>query len=90
MIANWRPGNSESFHTIEGYSLDMHKNSHGLKSPHAGHVVSITFIELEGYPELMRVYSTNWRCEDEPNAIYRKDDCRAFYRQLIKAGFVVF
>lgn len=52
--------------------------------------IRVSFYRVEGHPEWMRVSSTNWRCEDEPNDIYKIEDCRAFYKELIGAGFTTF
>ncbi|MGF6641742.1 hypothetical protein [Paraburkholderia sp. MM6662-R1] len=55
--------------------------------PCKGHTISVSFCPVEGHPEWMRVHSTNWRCEDEPNGIYTRAECRAFWRRLVEAGF---
>jgi hypothetical protein len=53
-----------------------------------GYLVAVTFTALPSYPQWMRVRSTNWRCEDEPNGIFDRDECRKFCERLIAAGFV--
>lgn len=68
---------------------DIASDIHTLKSPHAGYAVVIHFKEIIGKPDVIRVFSTNWRCEHEPSGYYVKEDCRKFYRHLLNLGFVV-
>jgi hypothetical protein len=56
----------------------------------AGHTISVSFCAVKDHPEWMRVNSSNWRCEDEPNNIYPIIECRVFYRRLVAAGFEAF
>lgn len=58
-----------------------------LQFPGGGYVVRVVFSKLDNHPDKMRVRSTNWRCEHEPNGIYRIEDARLFYARLIQAGF---
>lgn len=44
--------------------------------------VQVSFYRVEGRPDCMRVQSTNWRCEDEPNDIIDIDQARAMWRDL--------
>jgi hypothetical protein len=62
--------------------------THALRSPASGYVVQVRFTELPERPDEMIVRSTNWRAEHEPNGVFTKSVCRAFYQQLKAAGFV--
>lgn len=48
--------------------------------------VRISFTELVGFPELVRVRSTNWRCEHEPSGFMPKAKARRLYRECLDAG----
>jgi hypothetical protein len=55
--------------------------------PGEGFKISVRFYYVKNHPEWMRIRSTNWRCENEPNGIYRISEARQFYRSLLRAGF---
>lgn len=59
-----------------------------LKSPFEGYLVQVSFTKFPEHPEYMRVRTTNWRAEHEPNGIFSVADARAFWKQLVEAGFV--
>ena len=61
---------------------------HVLRSPYDGYTVSVSFSTYADHPDLVRVRSTNWRCEHEPSGIVSREDARRFYRALLDAGFV--
>lgn len=60
-----------------------------LVHPGDGWVVAVSFATVKGHPEWVRVRSTNWRCEDEPNGVFAVEDARDFYKRLLRAGCVV-
>jgi hypothetical protein len=61
---------------------------HALRSPFEGYAVRVSFSTFDDQPDHIRIRSTNWRCEHEPNGVYSKEDARKFYRKLLDAGFV--
>lgn len=88
LVGGWK-ARGESLHVIEGLAAQR-GHSHRLKSPHEGYAIAVSFTELKDHPGKMLVQATNWRAEDEPNAIYSREDCRAFWKDLTAAGFVAF
>lgn len=89
IISGWNAPR-ESLHTVDDL-LNQQTKYYSLKSPILNyHTVSITFTTLRDHPEKMRVSCSNGSAEDEHNAIFSRNDCRAFYKRLIKAGFVAF
>ena len=84
MVRHWRAKEQ-----VNAFGIDWVEGElHSLKSPHDGYLVQVSFSTFPDHPEYIRVRSTNWRCEYEPNGIYDVEDARKFYRQLQKAGFV--
>ena len=60
-----------------------------LEYPTPGsHYKAVYFSKIAGHPEMVRITSSNYSCEDEVNGLYSRTDARAFYVKLIKAGFV--
>ena len=59
-----------------------------LKSPEEGYAIRVSFTTYLEHPEAVSVRSTNWAAEYEPNGIFSRADCRAFYKKLVAAGFV--
>lgn len=59
-----------------------------VRSPHDGFVIQVVFSRYTDHPEYVRIRSTNWRAEHEPGGVYHAKDAEAFYRQLMRAGFV--
>lgn len=64
--------------------------SHFLELPKDCDVCcSVWFTKIVGDNDRIFVGASNWRCEDEPHAIYAAKDARKLYSDLKKAGFVV-
>ena len=82
LVAHWRPKPILEVHEARTIEHEFFR----LTFP-GPYLVAVTFYRVEGRPDLMRVRSTNWRMQDEPNGIFRIEDCREFYRQLRMAGF---
>lgn len=83
LVRSWRAkpvGNSLQ------YTVDDSRPGYTLRFPGEGYLVQVSFHHVEGHPELMRVRSTNWRAEDEPNGVYKVEDCRQFWAELRRAG----
>ena len=59
-----------------------------LDFPNDSYVTRVAFHTLAHRADAMLVRATNWRCEDEPDGVFAIEDCRKFYSQLLKAGFV--
>lgn len=57
-----------------------------LDNEPTGWYIAATFSSVIGFPEMIRIRSTNWRAEDEPNGLYALEDARRFYGDLLKAG----
>ena len=70
------------------FTDDMDRPGFTLRFPGQGYEIAVYFRHVKDHPELMRIRSTNWRCEHEPNGIFRIEDCRRFYKTLVKEGFV--
>lgn len=56
---------------------------------HLGWRIAVYFTKIRNRPDVMRVRSSNYRCEDEPNGVYPVEACREFYRTLRAAGMQV-
>ena len=82
LVAHWRPKSILEIHEARTIEHEFFR----LTFP-GPYLVAVTFYRVDGRPDLMRVRSTNWRTQDEPNGIFRIEDCREFYRRLRKAGF---
>jgi hypothetical protein len=82
LVANWRPKPILEVHEARTMEDEFFR----LTFP-GPYLVAVTFYRVDGRPDLMRVRSTNWRPQDEPNGIFRIEDCREFYRRLRRAGF---
>lgn len=85
MVRYWKPA------IISRRSLDLALNeskSFTLVYPGEGYRVSVSFVEIRGEAKAMWVRSTNWRCEHEPGGMIEINECRAFYKRLLAAGFV--
>jgi len=66
---------------------ESHRLEFPLQEEQLGHYISVSFGTVKGHPEMIRVRSSNYRAEDEPNGLYATEDARRFYAQLLKAGF---
>lgn len=82
LVARWRPKPILEVHEARTIEHEFFR----LTFP-GPYLVAVTFYRVEGRADLMRVRSTNWRAQDEPNGIFRIEDCREFYRRLRRAGF---
>jgi hypothetical protein len=82
LVAHWRP--KPILEVREARTIEHEFFKLTFPGPY---LVAVTFYRVEGRPDLMRVRSTNWRAQDEPNGIFRIEDCREFYRLLRRAGF---
>ena len=82
LVAHWRPKPILEVHEARTIEHEFFR----LTFP-GPYLVAVTFYRVEERPDLMRVRSTNWRTQDEPNGIFRIEDCREFYRRLRRAGF---
>lgn len=85
LIAGWRPKAVASVFDVEAaeerFTVEFPSDFHSLR---------VTFAKVVGRDDVMRVYSTNWRCEDEPNGVFDITECRRFYRILLQSGFRAF
>lgn len=84
LVAHWRAPRAGCYTAFE-----TEAGGHTLVFPGGGYMVAVTFSRVVDHPELMRISSTNWRCEDEPNGIFKVEDARRFWTQLKRAGFEV-
>jgi hypothetical protein len=82
LVAHWRPKPILEVHEVRTIEHEFFR----LTFP-GPYLVAVTFYRVDGRPDLMRVRSSNWRTQDEPNGIFRIEDCREFYRRLRRAGF---
>jgi hypothetical protein len=82
LVAHWRPKPILEVHEARTIEHEFFR----LTFP-GPYLVAVTFYRVDGRPDLMRVRSTNWRTQDEPNGIFRIEDCREFYRRLRRSGF---
>jgi len=87
LVREWRAKEVLSYASDEIMDL-KERAGYVLRSPAEGHVVQVSFCCYEGRDDIVRVRSTNWAAEYEPNGVYSKTDARAFYKALLKAGFV--
>lgn len=86
LVRWWRPKDGA---LINPFGLQWkEEKTFVLDTPHAGHAVRVTFTTYADHPEYMRVRSTNWRAEYEPNGVYNVTTARAFWSTLTGAGFV--
>src|ERR1700756_3612751 len=82
LVRNWR---APSFSPHE---VDWEEGkTFTLRSPREGFLIQVSFSTYPDHPDYIRVRSTNWRAEYEPNAVYKAEATRAFYTQLRRAGF---
>lgn len=51
-----------------------------------GHFIGVSFYAIEGHPDMMRIRTSNWAAEYEPNGLYAIEDARRLYAQLRRAG----
>lgn len=51
------------------------------------HDIEVSFFVVKNFPDMMHIHSRNYRCENEPHGLYKKDSCRKFYNELIRRGF---
>ena len=65
-------------------------DTHVLHFPNGAHHLGATFQELKGAPEVVRVRTSNWRFEDEVDAVFTREEAREMYRKLVRVGFVAF
>jgi hypothetical protein len=86
LVARWGAKEAICWIDDEVRSWTM-KETRTLRSPHSGYLVEVRFAGFTEKPEFVRVRSTNWRAEDEPNGIFHRADACAFYRELLAAGF---
>lgn len=92
LVAGWKHGRNVAASLYEHKLVDgvSHRLQFVDVVDRNGHTVIVSFHPVQGHPEWMRVMSSNWRYEDEPNDIYSIGECRAFYRDLVAAGFEAF
>lgn len=62
--------------------------SHEMRSPHPGHLVAVYFGESAARPDLIRIRSTNWRCEHEPGGYVTREEARCIWTLLKRAGMI--
>lgn len=67
--------------------LVSHKLERSVKNEQ---YVSVTFTTVKDHPEWMGIHSSNWSREDEVHGIFDINECRKFYKTLLKAGFVLY
>ena len=83
---------NRSFKTAVGiFDIEAeYEDSHVLDAPKdVWYQPYVSFRVVKNHPNLVRICSGNWRCEDEVNGFYTKEDARKFYRALLVAGFEV-
>lgn len=61
-----------------------------LDFPNPSYTIRVYFSKIKHMPHAMRIRSTNWRCEDEPNGVFSIEESRQFYQDLIAHGFLTF
>ena len=86
LVRFWKPAGAESLH-LHDWDLNT-EQMHTLVSPFAGFRVAVSFSVVPSVPDKVLVRSTNWRAEHEPRVWVPVEEARAFWRQLIRAGFV--
>ena len=61
---------------------------HSLRGMSGPNEVRISFGLVPGRPEVVRVRSTNWRCEHEPHGFMLRESARRLYQECLDCGMV--
>jgi hypothetical protein len=72
------------------WAADLDK-THRLEYPAGfGFGIAISFTTLKSRTDVVRVRSTNWRCEHEPSGLMKIEAARKLYRELVATGMEPF